>query len=628
MPDRFQKSQKDFLISQMDGLNSGQREAVLHREGPMLVTAGPGSGKTHVITTRLIHLISECCIPPEKIAVITFTKETAVSMCSRFQKNYQKQVPIFFGTFHSFYYRIIKSVPIYSQFRLIQENEKKYLLQQIIKGFFSGQDEEVFFEQFLSGVSYYKNTLNMQKAAQMISINEAEFQNFFQKYEAEKIKKQVLDFDDMLFLCRKLLTEHQDLLAFWQEKFTYYLVDEFQDCNPVQYEVLKMLSMENVFVVGDDDQAIYGFRGAQPKILQQFLEDYPKAKQIVLGINYRCAPEIVKASEMVICENKLRMDKKLCSYKTDIFKGRVSLYSWQDRREMCESIGIRFGNLPKEELYQHAVFFRTNQEMQMFAAELIKRNIPFELKEKQMSIYDHFVAKDIMTFFQAAYGCRERKLFLRILNKPRTHIGREALEEEIVDFEKMKCFYRNEFMRNGEAVRDIERLEHNLKQLKSMPLALGIRYIRKGMGYEEYLVKRARNNPLLLEIWTQLLDWLQEEAADHQSLQAWQEAQKEYKRGMENKKTGSLGNTGIHLLTLHGAKGLEFEHCYILNVNEGKIPQYHKGQILSQEQLEEERRIFYVGMTRAKKTLELHYQTGTKERPKFSSRFIRKFLEK
>jgi len=256
--------------------------------------------------------------------------------------------------------------------------------------------------------------------------------------------------------------------------------------------------------------------------------------------------------------------------------------------------------------------------------ELAKSNIPFQMKDKNESIYEHFIVKDILAFLQAAYGNRERKVFLRILNKPRGNIGRESLEDEKIDLKKVKLFYQNKYMCNPAAVKEVEDLEHHLNLLKKFTLSLSIRYIRKAMNYEKYLYKRSERNLQLFEGWLELLDWLQEDVTRFQTLQAWEDYQKEYKGKIRNE-TGK--KTGVNIMTMHASKGLEFEHCYILNVNDGVIPKYQKGQKLTQEQIEEERRIFYVGMTRAKKTLELHYLTGTKEHPKFPSRFIEVLLK-
>ena len=602
----------------LKALNEEQRKAVLHKTGPMLVTAGPGSGKTHVITARLLYMIRVHQIPPERIAVITFTKEAAKSMSSRFLQYNQQELPISFGTFHSFYYQIIRSIPKYSHYRLIHEKEKKYIFTQI----FPQEDREAkeeLTENVLRAISFYKNTEEIKKSVILSGLTNENFEEYMQKYESEKEKRKVIDFDDMLYLCKKILRENPAVLQKWTEKYDYYLVDEFQDCNPVQYKILQMLAGRNLFVVGDDDQSIYGFRGADHRIMQRFTEDYKEAECVVLGKNYRCGASVVKASSQVIQENKLRIPKALTSNRPPSREEYIEIKKWPEKRVMFNYFQDMFGKIQEEKLQEHALLFRTNQEMQICAVELAKSNIPFRMKDKNKSIYDHFIVKDILAFLQVAHGNRERKNFLRILNKPKGNIGREALEEETINLERIKEFYQYKYMRNPVAVREAEDLERHLSMLKKLSLSLAIRYIRKAMNYEKYLYKRSEHNSQLFEGWLELLDWLQQDAAGFQTLQDWEAYQKEYKGRMRNE-TGR--KTGVNIMTMHASKGLEFEHCYILNVNDGLIPKYQKGQKLTQEQIEEERRIFYVGMTRAKKTLELHYLTGTKEHPKFSSRFI------
>jgi len=597
----------------------------------MLVTAGPGSGKTYVIVARLIHMLLEYHIPPEKILVITFTKEAAESMQKRFKAAYDDiasqspllsaEIPISFGTFHSFYYQIIRSIPKYSRFRLINEKEKKYILSCLYK-----EDAEDKLLEKLAAVSFFKNTGDRILAAARLDMDPVAFSTMLEKYDLEKDRRQVLDFDDMLFLCLKLLSEDSSLLKKWRQKFSYYLVDEFQDCNPIQYKLLKLLANENLFVVGDDDQAIYGFRGADAMILQEFLKDFPDAVTVNMGINYRCSREIVKASSIMISENKMRLQKKL-EAKEKLPGEKVVLKKWSNREEMYVSLVRHLKEKCEEQRNNSAVLLRTNQEAQMLAMSMLRENIPYRLKDKSISIYEHFVVKDMMTFLKAANGDRSRKIFLRILNKPRTNIGREALESEIVDFDHLKEFYNNPYMYNAAALKDIEKLENHLKRLSRMKIVIQIRYIRMAMQYEAYLQKRAGENSALFSSWLEILEWLEEESLKYKSLEEWLGFQKEYEMKMQRTPKEDIKN-GVYIMTIHASKGLEFDHCYILNVNEGTIPQYKRGQKLTDMQMEEERRIFYVGMTRAKKTLELHYLTGTKERPKFPSRFIHRIENK
>lgn len=614
---------KDSLLSK---LNEDQLKAVLHQTGPMLVTAGPGSGKTHVITTRLIYMIHVEKIPAEKIAVITFTKEAAKSMRSRFQQSSHKNENVSFGTFHSFYYQILRSSSKYSQYHLIQENEKKYIISKIVD--LKEENKEQFIESLIKVISYYKNTLDIENAIKNEELSQDQFLDYFHLYEEEKIKRLCIDFDDMLYLSMKLLEEDRSLLKMWQKRFDYYLVDEFQDCNFVQYHILKLLaSKRNIFAVGDDDQSIYGFRGAKTQIMAKFIKDYPDLKIVNLGINYRCAIKIVNASLLVINENKDRIKKSLSAVREDSHDEYIKVIPWGRKSEMFQYFIDLFKNIAKEELVQNALLFRTNQEMQMFAVRFMKSNIPFSIRKTNISIYDHFIVKDIMAFMDAADGMRKREIYLSIINKPKRGIGREAFEYEMVDLDKVSEYYKSSFSYNGLAIKEVERLKKQLQCMKKMSMPLRIKYIRNAFGYEKYLHDRANGNLSLLNTWIELLDWLQEDLAETLNMSEWRDRISKYENihrtyDMER----AIKNQGIQLLTIHGSKGLEFDHCFIMNVNEGVFPKYRLGEKLSPEQVEEERRIFYVGMTRAKKTLELHYLTGTKERPKLPSRFIRKLL--
>ena len=410
---------KDNLLSK---LNEDQREAVLHQTGPMLVTAGPGSGKTHVITTRLIYMIHVEKIPAEKIAVITFTKEAAKSMRSRFQNSFHQNEDVSFGTFHSFYYQILRSSSKYSRYRLIQENEKKNIISKIID--VKERDKEQFIESLIKVISYYKNTLDIDNAIKNEELSHDQFVYYFSLYEEEKSKRLCIDFDDMLYLSMKLLEEDRSLMKIWQKRFDYYLVDEFQDCNFVQYYILKLLAIKrNIFAVGDDDQSIYSFRGTKTQILRKFMKDYPDTKVVNLGMNYRCAYKIVKASSTVINENKDRINKSLSAKRDDSSDEYVKVIPWKCKNEMFQYLIDLFKNLSKEELVKNALLFRTNQEMQIFAVQFMQSNIAFSIRKSNLSIYDHFIIKDIMAFMDAAEGVRNREIFLRIISKSKKGIG-------------------------------------------------------------------------------------------------------------------------------------------------------------------------------------------------------------
>lgn len=637
-------------------LSEMQRRAVMHGEGPMLVTAGPGSGKTHVLTSRILYLIQERQIPPGQILVITFTREAAGSMQRRYfemsekfrisadASAYARSGQVSFGTFHSFFYQILRSSERYTHYRIIGEAEKQKLLYPLLKeiqtrqGQISPYYDPVSQEEtsrILSAISYGKNTGRGLEAGDRLPEPWREcFGEILPGYEGRKEQRRGLDLDDLLALTMRELKRDRGLLHYWRSRYSYVLIDEFQDCNQVQYEIIKMLytAKGNIFAVGDDDQAIYGFRGADPGIMQRFREEYVNSVHVVLGRNYRCAPEIVDASAKVIACNRQRVSKELTSGRKS--GGSVRLKGFAGGREERGYVLSQCLGRTSQELDQWAVLFRTNSLMAVFGAELMQAGIPFVAREKIDSIYGHFVVRDVMDYLRAANGCRERKIFLRIWNRPRLRVGREALEESMVDFEKIRRFYSREPYKNPAAVRDVEQFEHKLCQLQRFSLELGITFIRRGFGYEDYLRQRAGDNRELLDSWLEVLDWLEEDCRRHRSLEEWERCQERaaaedpQKNGGNWREGNGIGpqKKGIHILTMHAAKGLEYDRVFLMDVNEGNIPKLKKGMSATDTLLEEERRLLYVGMTRARDSLEILYRKGTKERPGLPSAFLQPLL--
>lgn len=640
----------------LESLNKAQREAVMHGEGPLLVLAGPGSGKTFVITQRILYLIEKMQVPPEEILVITFTKEAAQSMQRRFQEQSDKAYPVNFGTFHSVFYHILNHSQgsNHSQKRqILQQSQKKQILYSILRKKFryetraykadNDEQQNVFIGKMineitseditslLSAISYYKNTANMETATNKLPQEwRGRFPAIYTDYESARKQRNALDFDDMVYECAELLEGDAQLRHYWQNQFEHILMDEFQDINPMQYRVIKLLAKEpyNLFAVGDDDQAIYGFRGASPDCLREFQREY-QAGQVLLNINYRSDAEIVKAASLVIQENKERFVKHLSANNNgnpdsngnliSKAKPQVAIRAFTEKEEAYNYLLQAL--LRVEEAETCAVLFRTNVYMQGVAARLQRQGIPFSMKEKVTSIYEQDVAKDIMAYLRLATGENRRELWLRILNKPNRHISREAFAGGYVPI-----------------------LEKELEYLKKVPPFLAVQYVRRVIGYERYLKERSLSQTAgkqyLEEAYT-LLDWLSEDAKQYATITAWLEAQERYAKTVGNKEYGKsirdnrtnierakCGYKGltekesaphIHLMTIHAAKGLEFDHVWIPDCNEKVYPH---GPMPDRKSCEEERRIFYVGMTRAKKSLELLCTTGTKERPRHISRFL------
>ncbi len=604
-----------------DGMSNEQQRAVSHGEGPVLISAGPGSGKTFVITHRILYLICEMGISPQDIYVITFTKDAALSMNKRYQEILQDMKErsglsaVHFGTFHSFFYQIIRSHPKYKSYQLLHASANSGVLFRVLErlGMEMPQGREV--QELLADISYWKNTDILPDG------REEDFIELVKAYDAEKEKLRMLDFDDMLTLCHKLLLVDEGLRREWQKRIGYLMVDEFQDTNMVQYEVMKLLikSPYNVCVVGDDDQAIYGFRGSKPGIMRGFLEDYQGAALFQLGTNYRCGEAIVRASASLIRNNKQRLKKNLRAGE-DNEGALVNIREFESYHQMTRQCMEELQECSTGELEKRAVLFRTNMRMNLFLAELTKRKIPFKTREIMVSVYEHFVVKDMMDYFRAAHGCRERGLFLRILNKPRTRIGREALLAEQVDFEQMRRFYGKAGMGNYAAMEDVIRFQKGLENLRKLKLSLGIDFILHYFGYDTYLRSKAGGDMELYEQWLELVEWLKEDSRSFQGPEEWMEFQQEYIS--KAKKPREEEKKGVQVMTLHGCKGLEFSQVYIMYVNEGNIPAIKRGEKETEEAIEEERRLFYVGMTRAKRALDILYVRRNQERTKTPSRFI------
>lgn len=634
------------------GLSADQRRAATHGEGPMLVTAGPGSGKTTVLTSRILYLVQERQIPPSQILVITFTREAARAMQSRYlnmaegtgafagASDVSRFRQVSFGTFHSFFYQILRSSERYTQYRIIREAEKQKLLYPLLQQIRERQPEAVspYFDsvsqeeisRILSSISYDKNTgRDWESGGERLQEPWKEcYGEIWQYYEKQKARRRQIDLDDLLTLTAEELERDAELLQYWHSRYLYVLMDEFQDCNTVQYEIVKKLFTVsgNVFAVGDDDQAIYGFRGADPGIMQRFLQEYQEVDYVVLGKNYRCLPAIVDASSRVVSCNRHRLSKQLVSVEES--GGSVLLKGFSGGREERRYVIARCQGKSAWELDEWAVLFRTNSMLGVFTAELLAAGIPFAARDEIINIYEHFVAQDVMDYLRIAHGCRERKLLLRIWNRPRLRIGRESMTEPVVDFDRLKQFYRQAPYDNPTAVRDLDQFERKLGRLRRFSPELGIAFIRRGFGYEDYLRQRAGQNRELLESWLEILDWLEEEGRGYRDFIQWESCQKRYLQQLtQQKMLRREQQKGIHILTMHAAKGLEYDRVFLMDVNEGNIPKLKKGTPTTEALTEEERRLFYVGMTRARNSLELLYLTGTCQRPRLPSSFLQPLLE-
>ena len=484
-------------------------------------------------------------------------------------------------------------------------------------------DEEDFLRDIAEEIGKIKN--NRLSVDEFVSakVNAETFREIYRSYEEKRKSLRKIDFDDMLVVCYDLFTSRPDILALWQKKFKYILIDEFQDINRVQYDVIRMLALpeNNLYVVGDDDQAIYGFRGADSELMFKFREDYPEAAQILLGTNYRSSGNIVKNSLKVISNNSRRFPKNLTASRDS---GKcVHIQELKDPAEEAGYVAdgiersIREGK-PAEET---AVLFRIHTDARPLAEELIRRQIPFQIKEHLPNIYDHFIARDIQAYFRLALGERKRSDFLRIMNRPKRYIGRDSLSVAEISFEEIRRFYCDkEWMLDR-----IDQFEWDVKMLGRMAPYAAIQYIRKRIGYDDFLKDYAYTNRIERSDLNEILAELEESAKQYASIEEWFVHIGEYTEVLRMKeRQKNMNQEGVRLMTLHAAKGLEFDTVFLIETNEGRIP-YKKAK--TDRETEEERRLFYVGMTRAREQLTICYVKTKNGKESDPSRFVDELLE-
>lgn len=621
-------------------VNEAQSKAITHGAGPMLVLAGPGSGKTFVITQRIKHLITQDRISPESILVITFTKAAALEMQQRFRRIMDEDFyPVVFGTFHSIFFHILRQVYSFNASSIVKESEKYRILAEILKKIPNNQVNQIhikaedgstsfdteYMSKVLSEISRLKNLgANLASYESEVCPKE-EFLQIYREYQLEMRSRKKVDFDDMLLLCRQVLYEREDILKQWQKRFEYILIDEFQDINPLQYEVIQMLAkpQDNIFVVGDDDQAIYGFRGSRPELMFQFQKDYPDAKQVLLNVNYRSKKGIVENAGRLIERNKDRFAKSVMAY--NLSDDGVRVQSFESRAQQEENIIALIRQYMRQEGagYQDiAIIYRTNINASDLADRLMKEKIPFRVREKLKNIYELPVALDVLSYIRYAVYGNDIQDFYRIMNKPVRYISRGSVPMR--RFTKEELLYAN---RDKEYVRqNIENLYQQLKFLGRMSPFAAVNYIRKGIGYEEYLKKKAKEDGGdFCQVLEQLED-IQKRAVGFSTLKEWLEHIENYENALEQ--TVENEEDAIDIVTMHASKGLEWKVVLLPDCNEGVVP--HKKAVTAAE-VEEERRLFYVAMTRAKENLFIFHIKKENNKKKtgmhLPSRFIKEFTK-
>ena len=608
-------------------LNHAQTEAVAHNKGPCMVLAGPGSGKTLTIAKRIEYLIMKHKVRPEEILVITFTKYAAWEMKNRTRSICgPSSYAVTFGTFHGIYYGILKWAYRLNQSNLLSDEEKYRILREILPGIDWDQEPEAdeekdYLQELAIEIGNVKNNCMDIEEYEPMKYTTEKFRKLYRTYEETKKKYRKIDFEDMLIQCRDLFMKRPDILKKWQEKFQYILVDEFQDVNQAQYDVVRMLAapQDNLFVVGDDDQSVYGFRGAKPGIMMEFMKDYPKARQILLDVNYRSSGYIVKGALRVIENNKIRFEKKIEAFRKP--DETVHVQEVKDPVQEAEYVLERIREYREKGVSytEMAILYRTNVDARAMSELMTEYQIPFVMKEHLNNIYEHFIALDMISYLRLSQGEYDRKYFLQIANRPNRYLTRESMKTGNVSYESLRRYYRDKDW----MVDRIDQLEWDMKMICDKTPYAAIQYIRKRMGYDEFLKEYAAYRKIPSEDLFAVLEEIWQNSKGYGTIKEWFEHIESYGKMLkeQNKKNGE--KEGVNLMTMHAAKGLEFDTVFVIEANEGSCP-YKKAT--ADEEIEEERRLFYVAMTRAKRKLVISYVKEKNGKDLLPSRFVSELL--
>ena len=601
-------------------LNTAQQKAVCHETGPMLVLAGPGSGKTTVLLCRISRLLERGLAKPQEILALTFSKAAAEEMKSRFE-NLNGASGVSFGTFHSIFFRILRSRYGWNVEQIFQEEERRNILRNSIEAEkWDIPDLEEYISQFFSQLSLMNSELEQPNRFTPVGMPVEEFRKLYRAYEGYKERHEKLDFDDMLTQCYQLLREDAAVREYWQRKYKFILVDEFQDVNQAQFACLQILAEkhQNLFVGGDDDQSIYAFRGARPDFLLHFPTLYPAAKKVTLNTNYRSTERIVNLAERVIGNNEVRFVKNM--------KGigeagdKVTFFLAEDAAKEAEHIAEKIGRLLDEgvPLTEIAVIYRTNLQGGAFARELYKRGIPYDLRDNSGNVYEHWVAKDLLAYLLLAENEESDSALRRILNKPKRYIGKDLLAEaETMPYTLLRSFFVCPSLK-GWQEENLENLRIDLNQIRKRTPYDAVKYIRKVIGYDEYLEEFAAYRRTSAQVLQEIADEIMETAKDCADVRSFREQLERLSLQMkeQSRKKGQKRN-GVALMTMHGAKGLEFRAVFLPSLVEGIVP-HEKGM----DTVAEERRLFYVAMTRASEKLCLSAILQRYEKERKPSRFL------
>ena len=595
----------------IDKLNENQLKAVEHVDGPCMVLAGPGSGKTRVITYRIANMVVNKDIKPTSILAISFTKASSMEMKNRALalSNDFRMNKVTYGTFHSVFFRILRYFENYNIESILDEKTKRIGLKNILKGLnIENADDDETIGQVINEISYVKNELMDKRDFKSEVLTSDEFIKVYNYYEEYKEQINKIDFDDMLIKTYELLKNNKSALDRVRSAYRYILVDEFQDINKVQFEALKLIANpnNNIFVVGDEDQSIYGFRGSRPDFLLEFEEYFLNTNKVLLDINYRSKGEIIDIANRLIEKNENRYEKVIkCGQGNG---ANVNYISPEDSEEEAVYIAKDIKDKIQEDYTEYtdfAVIYRTNIQSRALVDVFMDMRIPFVVKDSIVTIYDHWAAQDILSYLRIGVNPNSNKDWIRIINKPFRYISKDNLnlikdEPDFINALINKCDL------HPKQVKTINDLDIDISYVNGLNPKNAISYIRTTLDYDRYILDYCTNRKIKTNGLIEILNELESSATNFKTIQEYLDHIERVKSEIVDNKNNKETD-GVIFTTMHSAKGLEFKNVYIIGANEGTIPHEKSYEIDDEEkkndQIEEERRLMYVAITRAEENI-------------------------
>lgn len=597
-----------------------QEKAISSQARAVLVVAGPGSGKTTVLTERLVYLLKNAT-DSGSCLLLSFTRASSKEMALRFRKRGLSGVSPHFSTIHALCLSLLKEGRGVGKENLVDLYEKmdwisRYFLEQGI----AREEVEELLPNYCNQISYFKSITEEERLAFLREEKNENFLPLFQYYEMMRKKKSKLDFEDLLIEVLLELQKNTDLAELWKRRYTHILVDEFQDLSLIQYAILKGLAERgaSLFVVGDEDQSIYGFRGASPDILFRFEKDFPFCEKIFLQDNFRSKEEIVELSSRLIGKNKERFRKNLFGRQGR--GGRAKYYIVESTAEEGRLIAEHVETCLKEGCRPEeiAILFRSKNQIPALLPEFLERNIPVVVYEEVNNVFQHFIGKDILAYLRLGMNPENGSDLIQILSKPYRGMRREKILHENAGLKDLR-----DSVKTDREHRAVAALEMQLRTLSKLSPKEAVLFIRKEIGYEKYLEDFAKKKNRDFTEWWDGLEEITSMSENYPDLESFFRFITEFNRKALEKRRSEEGK-GVRFMTYHSAKGLEFDEVFLPDCIEGVIPD---GRAKKQGELEEERRSFYVALTRARKGIHIYVTKTRYSKKTVPSRFIPELLE-